>query len=901
MSFDPESLDFDRCEDEPIHRPEAIQGYGYLMALEPDTGIIRIHSDNLATLFPPSEAVSGGFVGRSFYDWVDVERTPQRLLHEVYLRAAEEKMRLPVQLQLEPSAVVGERTLFHGVVFESDGYLILELEPATAITELIAARHEERIYAQNMTPSFQSLAGVGDVAQAIADVMRRFTAFERVIVYRFNGDGTGTVISESKVDDMPSYLGLTYPASDIPAQARELYLRNWIRLNPDVALEPVGLTPTLKQAGRKPLDLSLSIVRAMSPIHAQYVLNQGLRASMSVSLVMHGELWGLISCHHREPHYLPQEVRLECESLGHLFAWQLYAKQEEVERRQKAEADDVVDGLIEHLGQTMDIVDIFQSEADEVLSLMGACGFVYGAGRRLVCIGQTPSEEVIRALGRRAANDPREEPFSTDRLGDLVTGDLNGCHGALVVPMFTEQEYYTLWFRSEEPRTIRWAGNPDETFPDAPKRERLSPRVSFKVHERVVEGESAPWSPSSIEVALRLNKFFLQHTLREKTELQQDVAQLEVRDRTKNEFLATLAHELRNPLSPISNALSILEKSDVPEDREEGLAIVNRQLGHLVKLVDDLLDVSRITRGQVRLEREVVDLRSVLADAIELNEPAIARKEQTFELDQPSDPVRVWGDRTRLVQVFGNVINNAVKYTDPSAGIRVKLGIIDGRATVQVEDDGIGLAPEQMEGIFETFTQVHGADSPLTRGGLGIGLTLVRSLLRHHDGDIRVSSEGPGQGSCFVIELPLHEGNARASAAPVEPPKSASGPRAHRILVVDDNLDLASMLCRLLQLKGHEVAECHDAHEALAAFDELKPDIALLDLGLPEIDGHELCRLLQQKEGGDRVVYVAQTGWGQNSDRQRSLEAGFAYHLVKPLTEETIDRMLAEVGDRTDE
>ena len=893
-SFDPESFDFARCEDEPIHRPEAIQGYGYLVALEPDTGAIRIHSDNLRSLIDPDS--SGGLlVGQSFFDWLDTERTRPEFIQEVHRRAAAEQMRLPLDVRLLPEVVAQEgRTGFHGVVFDSGGHLVLEIEPATEVTDLMYARHEERIYVQNIAPTFDRLQSVDEVAQTITEVIRRFTGFERVIIYRFNEDDTGTVISESKVDDIESYLGLTYPSSDIPRQARELYLRNWIRLNPDVALPTVELVPSIDESGREPLDLSLSIVRAMSPIHAQYVLNQGLRSSMSVSLIMHGELWGLISCHHRQPHYISQEVRLECESLGHLFAWQLYSKQEQVARRQKEEADAVVDGLIQKLGEAKDIVDIFQSDEQEVLALMGACGFVFGAGDQLIRIGRTPSPEVIRALGRRAALDPREEPFATSRLGDLFSDGLDGVCGALVIPMFSEKDYYTLWFRDEHRYWVKWAGKPEEDTPEASKRERLSPRTSFEVHRREITGESRPWEGADIETAQRLNKFFLRHALREKTDLQADMAQLEVRERTKNEFLATLAHELRNPLSPISNALSLLEKTTDEAEQERAQAVVRRQLAHLVRLVDDLLDVSRITRGQVRLEKEVLDLRSILRDAVELNEPAIERKHQSFELDQPDEPVTVWGDRTRLVQVFGNVLDNAVKYTDPDGTIRVRLSIDGDCAHVAVEDEGVGIEPEQFEAIFETFSQVHGADSPRTRGGLGIGLTLVKSLLHHHEGDIEVSSEGAGRGSRFSIRLPLYRGEARTPSPSQE---AALAPtRAFRVLVVDDNEDLAAMLSRLLELKGHEVCECHDAAEALDRFDAFEPDVAMLDLGLPGMDGHELCRRLRERDEAGSVVFIAQTGWGKERDRIRSRDAGFTYHLVKPVTEETLDRVLAEIG-----
>ncbi len=897
MTFDPDQFDFDHCEDEPIHIPEAIQGYGYLFAADPESGEIRIHSNNIDSLIRLEDRPN--LVGRNLFDYFDFEFMPRSFIVDSYLRARRNGVRLPLELRLADRFLADPiRQDYHAVIYSSDGLMIIEIEPASKFKEIVSAKQVGKIYATNIAPTFQSLKDVQAVTQAIAQIVKDLTGFERVVVYRFNDDGSGTVISEAKDDDpaLPSYLDFHYPASDIPAQARELYRRNWIRLNPDVDVEPVALVPSIRESRRKPLDLSQSILRAMSPIHVQYIRNQGLKASMSISLINEDKLWGLISCHHRTSHYIPQNIRMECESFAHLFGWQIYAKQEEVKARLRDRTDRTIDWLIEGLHESGGIIGVFRAYEREVLALMGATGFVFCTGEENVHIGQTPDSDGINAIARLAQSHGEDVTFHTENILDhldIEESKLSGVRGALVIPLLSQRDYFTVWFRPETQRTIRWAGNPDEKQAESPKKVRLAPRNSFQLHEQKISGRSLPWKENDIEIAERFNKIFLRHALKKKIEMEADITKLEARDQVKNEFLATLAHELRNPLSPITNAVSILQLPIDEAKKQTAYRIIDRQLKHMVHLVDDLLDVSRITRGKVILNQESLQLNKVLENAIELSEPLIRERNHELIFEPGEQTVYVHGDFTRLSQCFGNVLNNAAKYTEPGGRIEIRVTPSPSDVVIEIKDNGVGIPPSHLKRVFDMFSQVD-ANSTQTRGGLGIGLTLTQSLIKIHNGSISVHSDGPNTGSTFKITLPAKTPPVAEGGVTKQDP-GASQVQGKRILIVEDNADVAHMLAMLLQLKQHEVTVCTSATEALEQFPGLRPDLALLDIGLPGIDGLELCRRLRAMDTSGHTIFVAQTGWGQEEDKERSRAAGFDHHLVKPVDNEALDRLFAEV------
>jgi PAS domain S-box-containing protein len=373
------------------------------------------------------------------------------------------------------------------------------------------------------------------------------------------------------------------------------------------------------------------------------------------------------------------------------------------------------------------------------------------------------------------------------------------------------------------------------------------------------------------------------------------VEALEAAGRQTTEFLAMLAHELRNPLAPIRNALAVLQMDSVAPDKQAwARGVIDRQLTHLTRLVDDLLDLSRITSGKITLHCEVMDLRDAVSRAIDASQPLIESRRHSLEVALPREPVRVSADLTRLVQVLTNLLNNAAKYTPEGGVIHVSAAAAGDLALVRVRDTGIGLAPDLLPRVFDLFIQ---GDRGLDRseGGLGIGLTLVDRLVRLHGGTVSASSPGPGKGSEFVVRLPL------AHSAAGEAPVAGAEARTHhgrRVLVVDDNLDSAESMCLLLELWGHRARVARNADEALTRALEMRPDLVLLDIGLPGIDGFEVARLMRSRPELAHTTLVAMTGYGHDDDRQRSREAGFASHLVKPVATAELQGVLASLPPR---
>ncbi|HUQ75660.1 MAG TPA: PAS domain S-box protein [Burkholderiales bacterium] len=366
---------------------------------------------------------------------------------------------------------------------------------------------------------------------------------------------------------------------------------------------------------------------------------------------------------------------------------------------------------------------------------------------------------------------------------------------------------------------------------------------------------------------------------------------LEDANRYKDEFLAMLAHELRNPLAPISNALQLMRVVDPSSGQAmQARAIMERQLTHLVRLVDDLMEVSRITRGKIELRKEPVLLSTVMLSAVETARPAIEAAQHNFRIDMPAETIELEADFVRLAQVISNLLGNAAKYTDHGGEITLAAECRDGEAVIRVRDNGIGIAPEMLPGIFEMFAQVEGSVKR-SQGGLGIGLALARALVELHGGRIEANSAGRGQGAEFTVRLPL------ARAAPQPAPRASQGTRAkgrtrRRVLIVDDNVDAAETLQMVIASMGHEVEAAHDGHAALAAARSRRPDVVLLDISMPGMDGLTVARELRREPDMRKIRVVALTGFGQEADRRRSEEAGFDDHLVKPVSPEQLRRVL---------
>jgi signal transduction histidine kinase len=382
----------------------------------------------------------------------------------------------------------------------------------------------------------------------------------------------------------------------------------------------------------------------------------------------------------------------------------------------------------------------------------------------------------------------------------------------------------------------------------------------------------------------------LENEIRERIRAENSLKEAVVK---RDEFLAMLSHELRNPLSPLRNASHMLMQGETQDPKIIwSRGVIARQLKHMIRLVDDLLDVSRIARGKIVLLSEPVAIKEVVGAAVETVEPLFESKQQKLTVEAIDEALHVRGDPVRLAQIIGNLLHNAAKYTGEGGEITLSAGGSDGRVEISVRDTGIGIPPDAMPHIFELFTQIP-SDRASTSGGLGIGLALVRALVELHGGEIRATSKGQDQGSQFTVRLPLLIPEAPAVEAAQSTNKTEHPmPIRRNILIADDNQDALESLALMLRMEGHEVVCASDGEEALALAGQKRPEIVVLDVGMPKLDGCEVARRIRAEAWGRDAILVALTGWGQDVDRRRSREAGFDMHLVKPVDPATLCDML---------
>ena len=467
-------------------------------------------------------------------------------------------------------------------------------------------------------------------------------------------------------------------------------------------------------------------------------------------------------------------------------------------------------------------------------------------------------------------------------------------------PRVREMLGYTLFQFPDRPDSIRKVLHPDDI-----KRLRGHLRghlrdgreYQFECRLRTGAGEWRWYSIAGVAVKHEGGKpYRMAGSMIDITERKAAEQTLHEASRAKDEFLATLAHELRNPLAPIRTGLEILKKdagNGPPSQRAR--AIIERQLVHMIRLIDDLLDISRISSGKIRLEKQRITLRAVVESAVETSRPGIEAGHHRLVLQLPADEVELDGDLTRLAQSVANLLNNAAKYTPSGGSIRLQAGRDGDHAVIEVQDSGVGIPAEMLDRVFQLFAQV-GRTIDRSQGGLGIGLSLVRSLVELHGGTVTAQSEGTGLGSTFTLRVPCLP--TAGAVASLRPPESTSAPaplaarEGVRVLLADDNVDAADTMSAVLQMSGHEVKTVYSGFEALRAAVQFSPDVILLDIGMPGMSGYQVAQQLRADARFDQTLLVALTGWGSENDRMLALQAGFDHHLTKPVDHLALEPLL---------
>jgi len=754
-----EIFDLTTCDREPIHSPGLIQSHGVLLVLQdPTLDIIQVSTNTQEIIGYLPQAI----LGKPLSTLLDASQI--QLVHQCLAENFESIN--PLNLSIKH---LRQTLYFDCILHRLEAAILLELEPkqTTSKPDFFDFYHQ----AKSTITRIQKAPTLLEMCQVGVNEIRRITGFDRVMVYRFDPEEAGSVIAED-TNQESSYLHLRYPASDIPRQARQLYCLNWLRLVPDINYQPVELTPTHNPITEQPLDLSLSVLRSVSPLHLEYLKNMGVTASMSISLIQNQKLWGLIACHHSSPKYIPYHTRTVCEFIGQVMSIELANKEASEDIDYKRHLKSLQTQFIEALSQTENFLDGILSLDSQLLSLVNATGAVVCSGDQSIRIGETPPEDVVQALLDWIKPHLQQHGlFATTSLSQLypaAAAFTSMASGLLALEISKFHHNYILWFRPEVVQTVNWGGNPNKPVEISGDGSlRMSPRQSFELWQELVSGNSLSWKASELEAVAELRSLIVGIVLRQADELALINLELQQSNEELDSFAYIASHDLKEPLRGIHNYANFLMEDYAERLDEDGVAKLQtmvRLTQRMEDLINSLLHFSRL--GRAELIEQSVDLDELVQQIIATLTITRPENEVAFRIPRPIPSIQ--GDYAQISELFTNLISNAIKYNDKSEKW-VEIGFIEGevqgRATNQqnpdmltfyIRDNGIGIPLQHLDRIFQIFRRLHGRDE--FGGGTGAGLTIARKVVERHGGQIWVESI-PTQGSTFYFTLVSRDSN----------------------------------------------------------------------------------------------------------------------------------------------
>ncbi|MCG6134249.1 MAG: ATP-binding protein [Nostoc sp. LLA-1] len=740
----PFQVDLSNCNREQIHIPGSIQPHGVLLALkEADLTILQI-SNNTGKLF-----------GLNPEDLLN--KNLSCLLEADQIKLLKDSLSqddLPIVNPIE-FTINHNHKLVHcdGILHRSAETLILELEPRYSEKSNTFFKFYHLV--KMVMSKLQSASNLAEISQILVKEVQKITGFDRVMLYRFDENWDGKVIAEEKPEYLTAYLGLHYPASDIPTQARKLYSQNWLRLIPNAHYQPAEIIPTNNPLTDQPVDLSRSVLRSVSPLHVEYMHNMGVTASMSISIMKDKKLWGLIACHHQTPKYIPYEIRNACEFLGHMTSLEMAAKEDSEDVEAKIQVKSDHSKLVEYMSLENNFVDGLINNQPNILNLVNAQGAAICFNGNYFTIGITPEQQDIQDLVEWINQNLHEEIFCTDSLSQIYPEAeklRDVASGLMAFSISKSQKNYVLWFRPEVVRTIDWGGNPNKPVEVKSNGSvRLSPRKSFALWKETVLLKSLPWKPYELNAALELRSAIIGIVLRKADELAQLNIELERSNHELDAFAYIASHDLKEPLRGIHNYSNFLIEDYGDTLNAEGktkLQTLIRLTQRMEDLIDSLLHFSRL--GRVDLSMQQTDLNHLVNRSLDLLSARI--EQMQVEIQIPRSLPTVYCDRVQVGEVFNNLIANSIKYNDKAKKI-IEIGYIDeslAPITFYVRDNGIGIKEKHFDSIFRIFKRLHGPNK--YGGGTGAGLTIAKKIVERHGGKIWVESTY-GEGSTFYFTL----------------------------------------------------------------------------------------------------------------------------------------------------
>jgi chemotaxis family two-component system sensor kinase Cph1 len=744
-----EMPDLTACEREPIHLPGAIEPNGAMLVLGEDTLTILQASSNIELFL---NVAPESMLGMRLTDLFS-----QEAVHQLVSGTKADGERHYVVGLLAKGGVS-----LDALVHRYKGLLIVELEPGSP--SMVPGQD---IFA-SLTTAMAELGGrlpLPDLCQRVAVRVRSVTGFDRVMVYRFLEDGTGCVVAEDKREDIIPYLGLRYPASDIPPQARRLYLLNTLRLKADVSAPVAAMVPPLNPFTGAALDMTYCVLRAMSPVHVEYLRNMGVAASMSISIVKDDKLWGLIACHHAKAKIVAQPIRITCEVLARVFSSHIAMAEEEGARAHVTALSALTARIEERMRKDRDVVAALSLAGDDVATVIGAVGCAFIIRGEIVLLGITPSRVQVEGLSAWLSFNQREHLFSTERMSAVyapASEFSNVASGLLSIRIALGSPDFVLWFRPSVTHVITWAGDPDKPVDDTKAGERISPRRSFAKWKQTFDDNSEHWTAidRSFASALRpviAETLFLrmnEEVLRLNLELARSNAEL-------SSFAYSASHDLQEPVRTIRVYAQLVSQRAGPEMEPESrsfLAMIEGSAARMANLITALLSYSQVGGIEKRVSKPV-NLEHVL-DRVLINLDAQVRQTAAI-VTHDALPV-VWNDDDHMVQVLQNLIGNAIKYRGEHAPrIHLTARLENNEWLLCVRDNGQGFDYTKSDLIFEPFKRLHGREVP----GDGIGLATCKRIIEISKGRIWAESEGKDQGATFWFTLPATNDRHKPAAS----------------------------------------------------------------------------------------------------------------------------------------
>ncbi|MGF6774685.1 chemotaxis family two-component system sensor kinase Cph1 [Paraburkholderia sp. GAS199] len=733
------------CAREPIHIPGGIQPHGFLFSIAPDGSMLQV-SANISAL---SGLTAEQALGRPIADVVGQEWAAKII--EALAQNPEADLPFYIGSMSDPRLNdVARPTPFAVIVHRHRGLAIVELEPARGTMDVFASMYP---LVRTFINRLQDVQTIEALAQLAADEVQRITGYGRTLVYNFDETGAGHVIAERIEPGYASYEGQHFPASDIPAQARALYVRNRIRLIADADYQAAPLVPSLHPSTGKPTDLTYASLRSVSPVHVQYMKNMGTLSSMSMSIVIRGKLWGLISCHHESARVPPFEVRAACEHIAQVLSLQIEAKEDHAEAEYRLELRRTLARLLAAMANTESFADALVNTPRDLLGLTASTGAAIVFDGRILRVGTTPPEAEVAKLVEWL--DTRvDETFDT---ADLATAcPVLPAHpdyaGVLAVSISKLFRNYVLWFREEVVQTIKWAGDPRAKL--AGLADSLSPRKSFDVWTDTVRGRSRAWRPAELEIAVEFRTALLGIVLGRAEELAQLALELGRANRELEGFSYTVSHDLRAPLRHIVGFADLLREMENERLSERGQHFVARIISSATfggKLVDDLLAFSQM--GRAALHPQWVDLKAMVNALIADEAKDAGTRDIAFQV---GDLGHANADAVLLHVVLRNLIENAVKFTATREQARIEIGRypgegeLDGQDVFFVKDNGVGFDMRYVDKLFGVFQRLHRTEE---FPGTGIGLAGVKRIAERHGGKAWAFGE-VDKGATLYFSLP---------------------------------------------------------------------------------------------------------------------------------------------------